>query len=66
MSQCRRGTGAHCNCSDALVGLLVSRLTAADLEMLDTAGIDVVLDSIAEARERKRVPEATSSWAREE
>jgi hypothetical protein len=41
----------------------MSKLTTADLEALDTAHIDVVLDSIAEARERKDRPSQVPSWA---
>jgi len=54
MSDCRRGTGAHCNCDDALVALLVNRLTTDELATLDRAHSEAVLHSIAEALARKR------------
>lgn len=53
MSDCRRGTGAHCNCSEELVTLLASKLTIRELDRLCREHREVVLHSIAEARERK-------------
>ena len=53
MPDSRRCTGAHCNCEEGLVKLFVAKFTPQELEALDGAHANVVLDSIAAARERK-------------
>ena len=41
MVDCRVGTGSNCNCSEELVKLFMSKLTAQELEHLDRSHADV-------------------------
>jgi hypothetical protein len=54
MSDCHSGTGTYRNRSEALVSMLVSRLTVDELQQLATEHPTVVVDSIAEALVRQR------------
>lgn len=53
MPEYRTGTGPYCNFREDLVKMLTSKLSQSELDALDCAGMNVVRDSIAEARERK-------------
>jgi len=53
MPNTRSGTGVRANFREDLVNMLVEKLSAQDLALLKRASIPEVVDSIAEARERK-------------